>query len=365
MLIVASSLFFSFSYASNICGYLFSTTVKSPSGMSSKELNVIFLELHNLRLEMLSQDSTATVVARNLFEIKFGELSKYLSSEEIFNGIYSIEGAGKKTARVKRKPVNINSHSNNIIVFSELLTFLNENGFKNIHDTNSSGDHPVHVAARLNDVRLLKMLVDNGAKLDAVNEVEGRQTALMTAAIADSAQAFKLLLEMGLDKESQDKNGKTALMFISENDSISVLKELLEANPALDTGDADGKTALMYALEADSAIVTTVLLNKGAAINLKDRDGKTALMYGAENNSVMSIEHLLNAGAEKEIKDRDGRTALMWAIESGSESVLKKLIEAGADVNAKNRFGESPTAVAREYGHLDFVKLLRKAGAKK
>lgn len=352
-----------FLLAKNQCIGLFDVIRSEP--FSSDRLHAAILELKNLAQERYSQDPSASLIAKNLFDKKLAELSKYLPIEEIFDRINGTSQSRETRPKIHTKSVKRNkSRADKIIDLSELEAFLKKHGFKSIDETDSEGNYPLHIAARLNDEKAVRMLVRNGARLDAINTIDGSH-ALIAAAIVDSHLALKALLELGVDVNAQDKEGLTALIHIAQNENLNALKILLEYNPELDKGDLDGKTPLMYAAEADSVISIKVLINNGASKDLVDKEGKTALMFAAENNNTMSLNALLETKAEKEIKDQEGKTALIWAVENGSEAALKILIKNGADVNTKNRYGETPITIAKEYEQDHLVKILKKAGGKK
>lgn len=75
---------------------------------------------------------------------------------------------------------------------------------------NEVGKTPLHNAViHKNNVGVIRMLIDNGANLNATDE--NGKTALMGAAFFGGLDAVKLLVESGADTQLKSNSGKTAL----------------------------------------------------------------------------------------------------------------------------------------------------------
>lgn len=93
-------------------------------------------------------------------------------------------------------------------------------------DVNKTGWAPLHYAASGGDARLVKLLIDNHAYIDA--ESPNGTTPLMMASMYGSTQAVKLLLAEGADASIKNKLGATALKFAQDGvrpDAISLLAQ--------------------------------------------------------------------------------------------------------------------------------------------
>ena len=174
--------------------------------------------------------------------------------------------------------------------------------------------------------------------------------------------AFKKLIQSGMDVNARNEQGQTLLMLIGDND---IMKALIEAGIDVNAKDNNGWTALMNIAESTHCVedleeggeeeedCLDILLAAGVDVNLKDNDGKTALMHiwdlprdcGPENymDSRVYIKRIIKANANVNEKDTNGNTPLMYAVYPES---VKALIAAGADVNAKNKDGMTPLMYA-------------------
>jgi ankyrin repeat protein len=127
-----------------------------------------------------------------------------------------------------------------------------------VNDSTSSGDFPINFAQNFRNFSTLKMLVDNGADVNArsmyiktLPALVGF-TPLMTAALnADSASLF-YLLQHGADPNLKSRKGMTALMLLqqSEADCPEMTLALIRygADPAAKT--SDGSHANSFALRS-------------------------------------------------------------------------------------------------------------------
>ena len=76
-----------------------------------------------------------------------------------------------------------------------------------------SGGTPLMVAALVGHSEAVKLLIENGANVDAVN-YDGA-TALLTAAFFCRIEAVKLLLDNGADVNARSNRGETALDIVA------------------------------------------------------------------------------------------------------------------------------------------------------
>lgn len=273
-------------------------------------------------------------------------------------------------------------------------------------------------AAKANAVESVKMLIDAGADVNAedhrnctalvyANSAEignmlleaGAELhagyALANAATLNSVYATKLLLDNGADVDASTWYSDTPLIAATENNSIDAAKVLIDAGADIDK--TDEMTALMYAAKDNNVDIAQMLIDAGADVNMAIayRDGRTALMVAATYNNVDIAQMLIDAGADVNIADYDRKTALMYAAEIDVDRcvlnkklelykanlrdynykeleasvienfvyVAKMLIDAGAGVNAKDYEGNTALSLAKEKGNDKIVKMLLDAGA--
>ncbi|XP_049869328.1 ankyrin repeat domain-containing protein 39 [Pectinophora gossypiella] len=113
-----------------------------------------------------------------------------------------------------------------------------------VNAPDNSGYTALHYAARKGHVDVCKMLLMNGADVNA-NTKSGKATPLHKAAAAGKVAAVKILIQAGADIKMQDVDGETALHKAAANKNMEVFQLLLEICPHLaQVEDSKGETAV-------------------------------------------------------------------------------------------------------------------------
>ena len=169
-------------------------------------------------------------------------------------------------------------------------------------------------------------------------------TALHVAAEKGHVEVVRLLLEAGAKQDAVDSNGATALHRAAKRGHSEVVRLLLEAGA--DTGRTNDVTvtALHLAARGGHLEVVRLLLETGAKQDVVDSNGKTVLHCSAESGHLEVVRLLLEdleAGAKQDAIDSDGVTtmillvALDAAARRGHSEVVRLLRQAGADEGAR------------------------------
>nr|XP_022906847.1 ankyrin repeat domain-containing protein 50 [Onthophagus taurus] len=188
------------------------------------------------------------------------------------------------------------------------------------------------------------------------------QAALHVAARLGQAHVVKVLLEAGANADQADVDGWTPLRAAAWGGHTEVVELLVKHGCTLDSMDAENRTALRAAAWSGHEEIVRILLQNGAKVNLTDHEGRTALIAAAYMGHSEIVEHLLDFGANINHADADGRTALsvaaLCAPRSPGTSVVSTLLERNASVDHKDNEGMTPLLVASFEGHKDVCELL-------
>ncbi|XP_057668460.1 ankyrin repeat domain-containing protein 50 [Diorhabda carinulata] len=194
-----------------------------------------------------------------------------------------------------------------------------------------------------------------------IHDMHG-QAALHVAARLGQAQVVKVLLEAGANADQADVDGWTPLRAAAWGGHTEVVELLVKHGCSLDSVDAENRTALRAAAWSGHEEIVKILLQNGANVNLTDHEGRTALIAAAYMGHADIVEHLLNFGADINHADADGRTALsvaaLCAPRTPGANVVATLLERNATVDYKDKEGMTPLLVASFEGHRDVCELL-------
>jgi ankyrin repeat protein len=206
-------------------------------------------------------------------------------------------------------------------------------------DKPSLGDFVIDEAARNGDIKLVKLLLDHGAK----------PNGLFGATDKGHANIVELLLDHGADPNSTDRPGTCVLYEAAKVGAADVVKVLLRRGADVNTSLGQRVTALHYAALGGNPATIRLLVDKGLTTNAADFLGRTPLHWAALQGRAKSVEAILEIGASPDIPDTNGYTPLLVAsncfhtFESPEVfgETVDLLLNAGADINARDRTGKT------------------------
>ena len=220
----------------------------------------------------------------------------------------------------------------------------------------------LHHAAGFGNTETIKLLLDNGAEVNAQNRLEGRP--LHWAVRSDEKTG--LLLEHGAHINGKTQDGSTPLYLASRRrDSHSVLRLLLEEGADPNLATLNGRTPLMAAAGDGDVVAMKLLLAKGAAATALSGSGAGTLMAAARSRNLEAVRLLLEHGADVNVETKRKQTALAIAAQQGAEDIVKVLLEKGAQTDGQDYRGYSPLmwAAYSEAMPAGIVKTLLDKGA--
>lgn len=265
------------------------------------------------------------------------------------------------------------------------LKILVRKGGLNIKD--GSGRVPLHYAAEGGHLRMIKLLIEQGAKIDSrgdsgvmplhVAALRGHthvmkyllceeginvrcnrgRTALHFAAERGQSDAVKYLVDIGGDINIRDNDGRTVLHFAAEWGQTDIVRYLVDIGGDIRSSDNDGHTILHLASGAGhlNVVKRHIKLSEGYVV---DKNDQTVLHFAVERNCLNCIKYLVEIDVDVSAKDNEGHTAIHFAAEWGYLNIIKYLQQIGVDVNAKNIDGRTATHLAAMRGKLEVVKYL-------
>jgi ankyrin repeat protein len=165
-----------------------------------------------------------------------------------------------------------------------------------VKERDQHGNTPLHYAIESGDIGLVRLLIEQGADVNAVNK-EG-VTPLIKAAQFGQTEIVKFLHEHGADVNRANSKGETALFKAAEGNHIETVQYLLQAGADVNKKTNIGKTALMTAAEYGYDSLVSLLLRHGADVHVKDQTGNTALSLAQYWKHEQIIKQLKQKGAQ-------------------------------------------------------------------
>jgi uncharacterized protein len=225
-------------------------------------------------------------------------------------------------------------HRKNVSIIKYLLDHKGDINFPS-----SNGTTPLMAAARKSDTSdgydRASLLIDRGARLDAVND-KG-ETALMLAAGAGNEKLVKLLMEKGADAQKKNGAGETVMAYAAragKSGSVSAL----EAKGVKPEAPIVRKTVVVDALvgtwqgfhDGLPQALYTVVLNKNGSFDFNSKFTAEALKQypkGSVNPVIAAQKGKYTIEGDTMIWDLVGAppTSMKWKLENGSLIIDNKI----------------------------------------
>ena len=269
----------------------------------------------------------------------------------------------------------------------EIMKMLVDEGFRvNCVPENDDDNTPLHRAVASGDIDLVQILQQAGASQSARNREN--ETPLHVASRLGHSAITKILL-MNLTPEEISSNladnfGITYLHITcwvdlglreSRNMVMRFVDAGIDLEPQVSANEPNygGYRPLHFAVENDRECVVLQLLNANVKVNVKANDGMTPLHFAAKNGNVFILYKLLkcdqahtidlNSQVNYDASKWPGYTALHFALGANANlqdktDIVEKLLALGASVDLTDSRGWSPLHLAAQTGQESMVYIL-------
>lgn len=289
----------------------------------------------------------------------------------------------------------------------ETIKFLLEQG-NDVNKLTHDARTYIFWAAYKDNLKLMKYLVEKGAKSDIIDQ-HGYSLLMFAAATGQENQAiYDYIIGLGADiKTEQDRQGRNALLayagsmktgelinyFIDQGLAITSVDEDGNGifNHAAKTGNkefmerliseydvstkknpATNENAILFASrrfsrsgEENSLEFYQYLEGLGLDPKVVSSNGNTVLQNLAyRSNSKELFEYFISKGADVNQVDEEGNNALINASSRRDKEIISLLIEHTDDINHTNKEGVSSFMRALKYNKLEVAKFIESKGAK-
>jgi ankyrin repeat protein len=164
----------------------------------------------------------------------------------------------------------------------------------------------LHLAAEINNVKLIAFLYEHGADIEA--KAYFNQTPLYFAAMMGQDDAVAMLLGLGANIHTKDDFDDTPLMRASMGGYCSTIALLVHEGVDIEAKNAQHSTAILFAIEERHTEAIILLLSLGANPMVKNTNDYTALTLAKaidEKEPIEELSEFLVDFDDPEINDND------------------------------------------------------------
>ena len=219
-------------------------------------------------------------------------------------------------------------------------------------------DMPLIQAAARGYVEGVEILLDNGINVNS--QGPGRTTALIEAVDAERVEVVELLLDRGANVNAANSRDVTPILIAASQGNVQIASSLLDRGANPNVVGPDGTTTLIEAIDGGHDSIVELLISRGANVNHADGRGAAPLHLAASAGRVWIAELLVASGANLNAAGPGGDTPLILAVQENHGPVVRILLEAGANPNAAGRNGRTALEVAAAEGREQMLHLFRK-----
>lgn len=213
---------------------------------------------------------------------------------------------------------------------------------------------PLREAVELGSPRIVRLLLDAQASLDAVGDDVEQLVILDT----QNAVIMELLLDYGADINPSNLSCRTALMMVAASGHLETVKSLVAKGAKLNLMDTFADSAFSYAcLNRHHHIVRYLVGCEGLDIN-GDIDGWAPFYLTVSCGYNAALKILLQRGASTDRPDYWGQSVLHTAVLRERENVARTLLENGADIEMQDKDGFTPLMTAINIDNVPIVTIL-------
>lgn len=217
---------------------------------------------------------------------------------------------------------------------------------------------PFHSAIREGNVEVVREFLSRGVVDVNKKLIKLDLTPVQVAVYYDQKRVLRLLLDAGARESVNEKDdeGNTALHSAVLKLNRKIVRTLIDAGADVNVRNNQGATPLQWVLSstAPDVFMIRTLMDAGADVNARSpQNGRAALHLAAINNDESLMEYLFTRGADVNVEDENNRrTPLHWAAiystgKSHLGTIVKLLLEK-AVVDAKDDKGRTPVDYLRK-----------------
>ncbi|XP_053397533.1 transient receptor potential cation channel subfamily A member 1 homolog isoform X2 [Mercenaria mercenaria] len=231
----------------------------------------------------------------------------------------SVEDKNDRTA------VYLAAEENQLEVLEVLLRHNREKYMVNHRDECSN--NPLHIAAKLGHLRIVKCLLNNGADLFCKNDME--QTPIHMAAVNGWTNVVRAIVNKEKNTMSDgDEDSNTALHLAAMGGHIKLVEALLNLGAEAEVRNSALRTPLGCAAAQGHLKTVKILAESDASIDATDKLNMTPLLLAANNGHANVVDYLIeDMNADVTLRNNDGHNCLDLSVIEDHQDVATEIIK--------------------------------------
>lgn len=242
---------------------------------------------------------------------------------------------------------------------------------------------PLHLAAKNCHTKVMQLLLEAGADVDALDFAQDTPLRLIVTNPKVSSSRAAIAVDILL---KADANGNYSMcrdyayenlhiisiitlatqgyhhespwfQAVMANDEATVMAFLDSDDIDIDELDDEGLSALHYAAASNNSRMVEILLAHGANPNLLGINEMTALHFAASNPGSECISLLMSRMENIYVENSQGLTAMQVAVTQNNPNTLIEMLKV-ADKDHQNSRGETLLHTAVSHGQMDILEQL-------
>ncbi|XP_062377181.1 transient receptor potential cation channel subfamily A member 1b [Sardina pilchardus] len=219
---------------------------------------------------------------------------------------------------------------------------------------------PLHLAVRGGNIEVIKLCIENGARVN--QQQADKSTALHLACTQGATEAVKLMLASCLHGDDiinmRDGANQTPLHRATIFDHVELAEYLISKGADIDCIDCKGLSPLLLATSCAAWRAVAFLLSKGANMKIKDKEGRNFLHLATFQPKGLKCipEHVLQTATVRDLlcdEDNEGCTPLHYACRLGIHDSVKNILVLQVCPKRKSKNKKSAFHFAAEYGRIN------------
>lgn len=250
--------------------------------------------------------------------------------------------------------------------YKEFIDILNNN--KNILEDiinirDEMNTYLISYAILYNQIDIIKILIENGAKIDILDSDERTILYIPIKYKYDDISDYLIDVNnnnLGINiLDIKDKNNNTAINYALETKNIKIIKKILEAGGNLYTLNSAGYNILHLSVFSRDYEICKEIIKYINNINIKCNTGETALHIAINLKEFEIAKLLIDNDINIDAQDFSHEfTAIHYAASTGQNKIIEYLIMKNANINIQDIYGNTALHYAIIEDNFDVINLL-------